>query len=164
MKKWILDVLIETVSTTEVCMDTKLNLSILIRNDYLWGKSIIHFPEKSFSRSLLSACQAPVWRWPHLFYCLFAFLSRIFLYFILNRWLVPMNVLIQIIGYCFTMIYSRRKKRERERTKKSLERSHWSNYLYFNQLVLLFCLILLFVYKIFLILIILFILEFVWCV
>jgi hypothetical protein len=122
-----------------------------MRNDYLLGKSIIHFPEKSFSHSLLSACQAPVWRWPHLFYCLFAFLSLSFFlfYFILNRWLVPMNVFIRIIGYCLTMIYPRRKERKRRRTKKrnrskrkSLERSHWSNYLYFNQLV--FCLIELF--------------------
>jgi hypothetical protein len=116
-----------------------------MRNDYLWGKSIIHFPEKSFSHSLLSTCQAPVWRWPHLFYCLFAFLSfsLFFLfYFILNWWLAPMNVLIQIIDYCLTMIYSLRRERGRRRTKKSnrserksLERSHWSNYLYFNQLV-----------------------------
>jgi len=46
--------------------------------------------------------------------------SLSFFYFILNWWLVPMNVLIQIIGYCLTMIYSLRRERKREQKEKKI--------------------------------------------
>jgi len=53
-------------------------------------------------------------------YLLFSLSLSLFIlfYFILNWWLAPMNVLIQIIDYCLTMIYSLRREREKKKNKK----------------------------------------------